>query len=120
MLAIDLIFFGCADVCNSVPDLGGGSRSDPRASGILLPRAWVVQEFARCPDGGTAAARRAELVHSLDAINREIAIMRRIAQATGLAREKGDSLLTTVEYDSRTGNRGGIWSIVLTTRHWWS
>jgi uncharacterized membrane protein len=42
-------------------------------------RVWVMQELARCPDDGTAAAHRPELVHSLDAINREIAIMRRIA-----------------------------------------
>jgi hypothetical protein len=37
-------------------------------------RAWAVQELAWCPEDGTAAARRAELVHSLDAINREIAV----------------------------------------------
>jgi hypothetical protein len=41
-------------------------------------RAWAVQELAQCPDDGTAASRRAELVHSLAAINREIEIMRRI------------------------------------------
>ena len=42
-------------------------------------RAWVVRELEKCPDDGTAPVRRDELIHSINALNRKIAIMRRIA-----------------------------------------